>query len=163
MNITSATPPLSPQINPPTTPTRAPSISLHQANPQSTQKNNKTIAIDIGGSLAKIVHLTREGQLVFQKFETENMNQVMEYVRAVQTELLSHEDDEQLDQDDDEHKIKVVVTGGGAVKFPKLFKEKLNVDIIPEDEMFCLIQGKELHAIEYVSTMSSHSEIVHAS
>lgn len=44
----------------------------------------------------------------------------------------------------------MVATGGGAYKYYDRLKEELNVNILREEEMECLIIGKSL--IEYTDT-----------
>ncbi|KAK6931047.1 Type II pantothenate kinase [Dillenia turbinata] len=107
------------------------------------------LAIDIGGSLIKLVYFSRddkcstgdqwinssneggdvsssestcpilEGKLHFAKFETSKINECVEFIRS---KKLHH-------------------SGGGAYKYTDLFKEELGVALDKEDEMNCLVAG----------------------
>ncbi|TPX45271.1 pantothenate kinase [Synchytrium endobioticum] len=96
------------------------------------------IAVDIGGSLAKVVWFSKApntpgGRLNFVKFQTEDIEQCVEFIRRV------------LDEDDDLHMPRsqrvIKATGGGAHKYYDKFQEQLGVTVQKEDEMECLIIG----------------------
>ena len=120
----------------------------HQLEPVSH------IAVDIGGSLAKVVWFTAKrftqdglasptglgpeqgGKLHFCKFETTHIDQMIDFIDA----LLK-----------DSHSRVIEATGGGAHKFHDLLVERLHVKIHKEDEMECLITGLNflLRQIDY--------------
>ncbi|TPX30562.1 pantothenate kinase [Synchytrium microbalum] len=105
--------------------------------PHQTQ-NVAQIAVDIGGSLAKVVWFSRApntpgGRLNFNKFQTEDIEQCIAFIAKV------------LDEDEDgsmpRSRRVIKATGGGAHKYYDLFQERLGVTVQKEDEMECLITG----------------------
>jgi len=100
------------------------------------------VAADIGGSLAKVVYFSREtghaeggGRLSFLSFETERIDECIEYLRVLQ---LKHQ---QSNRSDTATKLSILATGGGAYKFYDRIRERLGVEVDREDEMECLIKG----------------------
>ncbi|XP_043805192.1 pantothenate kinase 1 isoform X3 [Manihot esculenta] len=107
------------------------------------------LALDIGGSLIKVVyfstsrdncidcegessandtlrlfsgnckHPVLQGRLHFAKFETSKIKDCLEFISSKELHL----------------------GGGGAYKFAELFKENLGIDLDKEDEMDCLVAG----------------------
>lgn len=94
------------------------------------------IAVDIGGSLAKLVYFTREpdgqgGKLNFRCYETDHIEELMTYMdRLVNGGRAGGEP------------LYVMATGGGAYKFYDKIRERLGVKVFREDEMECLIVGE---------------------
>ncbi|KAJ3323933.1 hypothetical protein HDV06_000909 [Boothiomyces sp. JEL0866] len=83
------------------------------------------IAVDIGGSLAKVVWFSKQsqgGRLSFCKFETAKIDQCIGFLQGLLTER-------------GDTPVRIKATGGGS------HKEKLGVAIQKEDEMECLIYG----------------------
>ncbi|KAL2903292.1 Pantothenate kinase 2 [Bienertia sinuspersici] len=108
-------------------------------------------ALDIGGSLIKLVYFSRkdsclennfgnsvqveevglvngsknspilDGKLHFAKFETKKINEHQEA--------------------SDKKELIIKATGGGAYKYADLFKEKFGIRLDKEDEMDCLVDG----------------------
>ncbi|KAJ5772247.1 Pantothenate kinase [Penicillium odoratum] len=104
------------------------------------------VAVDIGGSLAKLVYFTREldeadngGRLNFINFETHRIDICINFIRQLKEE---HEKRNTSARDE----LCVVATGGGAYKFYDKLKAALDVNILREEEMECLIIGKSLEA-----------------
>ncbi|KAI8080010.1 pantothenate kinase [Halteromyces radiatus] len=97
------------------------------------------IAVDIGGSLAKIVYFTAfkgrtGGRLHFKKFETEKIDECIEFIAELVKDA----------QEGYEHRRPMVLkaTGGGAHLYYDKLKSKLpGVHVQKEDEMECLITG----------------------
>lgn len=95
----------------------------------------------IGGSLAKVVYFSREahskepgGRLNFLSFETDRIDDCVGFMK--------HLKDNQLALNGSKPgELYVMATGGGAYKFYDKIKERLGVDVMPEDEMECLIIG----------------------
>ncbi|KAK9799347.1 hypothetical protein WJX73_008823 [Symbiochloris irregularis] len=129
----------------------APSISLpHQ---QAEQVGH--IALDIGGSLIKLVYFSPEdrgsddgaagdasrdhstgGRMHFVKFETSAIDQAIEFILAKglhQLQARSHSGRA--------NRVRVKATGGGAYKFAEALQERLEVLLEKEDEMQCLVIG----------------------
>lgn len=124
------------------------------------------VAADIGGSLAKVVYFSREvgrrpsglagavddapaedvrgGRLHFLRFETERIDQCIEFMRELQCKQRQGwaEAKEGKKSKEKEPALCVMATGGGAFKYYDRIKERLGVDVIREDEMSCLIQGE---------------------
>ncbi|KAJ4839557.1 hypothetical protein Tsubulata_002258 [Turnera subulata] len=116
------------------------------------------LAIDIGGSLIKMVYFSSgndnsvdyreeksplavstalEGKLHFLKFETSKINDCLDFISSRKQLLGGWKHDDHPGSD--EKFIKA--TGGGAYKFTNLFKEKLGITLDKEDEMDCLVTG----------------------
>lgn len=102
------------------------------------------VAADIGGSLAKVVYFTREngaesgGRLSFLSFETEKIDDCIEYLRTLQ---IKHQATEGRVKGGKATKLSIMATGGGAFKFYDRIRERLGVEVEREDEMECLIKG----------------------
>ncbi|KAG6766401.1 hypothetical protein NC652_021976 [Populus alba x Populus x berolinensis] len=115
------------------------------------------LALDIGGSLIKLVYFSRNsgddedppkdkvgvsngvnGRLHFAKFETAKINDCLQFISANKL-LLGGGFQHQENCTNDRSFIKA--TGGGSYKFSELFKEKLGISLEKEDEMDCLVTG----------------------
>ncbi|KAL4445797.1 hypothetical protein ABPG77_008996 [Micractinium sp. CCAP 211/92] len=113
------------------------------------------IALDIGGSLIKLVyfrmdnhevslgaHTTestsdgglppRGGKLHFVKFETAKVDECIAFIEAKGLHRST---------DGSGGRMCVKATGGGAYKYAELFKERLGLIIEGEDEMACAVEG----------------------
>jgi len=116
------------------------------------------IAIDIGGSLIKLVYMSRDsgsegsgeeaqeggdtsfdrhnepsntgGRLHFVKFQTTHLDECMEFMRFKGLHLSPNG-----------RKMRVKATGGGAYKFADAFKEKIGLVVEREDELECIVEG----------------------
>ncbi|KAF2274155.1 pantothenate kinase 4 [Westerdykella ornata] len=115
------------------------------------------IAVDIGGSLAKLVYFSQEstsasdgGRLNFVKFETANIEACIDFMRNLQAKYAQHNGNKAED-------LCVMATGGGAFKYYDRIREALGVEVIREDEMECLIIGaRTLNRAD--STALEHSQ-----
>lgn len=116
------------------------------------------IAVDIGGSLAKLVYFSREahstdpgGRLNFQSFETDRIDDCIEFMR--------HLKDEQLALNGSKPgELCVMATGGGAYKYYDKIRQRLGVDVLREDEMECLIIGLDFFITEIPREVFTYSE-----
>ncbi|KAI3965971.1 hypothetical protein MKX01_010928 [Papaver californicum] len=127
------------------------------------QKDVPYLALDIGGSLIKLVYFSRHeqspaeevntniakalenrsypfhgGWLHFVKFETREINQCLDFIKFKQLHCQVGTDPE------NKHKAiaaNVKVTGAGAHKYADFFMEKLGLTVEKEDEMDCLAVG----------------------
>ncbi|KAJ4321073.1 hypothetical protein N0V84_005542 [Fusarium piperis] len=115
------------------------------------------IAIDIGGSLAKLVYFSREvdstdpgGRLNFQSFETDRIDDFVEFMR--------HLRDNQLVNGSQPGELCVMATGGGAFKFYDKIRDALGVDVSREEEMECLIIGLDFFITEIPREVFTYSE-----
>ena len=89
-----------------------------------------------------MVYFTREpgsadkgGRLNFTSFETHRIDRCIDFIRQ-----LKEQHERVNDTAPDDH-LCVVATGGGAFKYYDKLKKALNVDILREEEMECLITG----------------------
>ncbi|KAE8244515.1 hypothetical protein A4X13_0g6539 [Tilletia indica] len=102
------------------------------------------IAVDIGGSLAKLVYFTRTpdqpggGRLNFVKFETEHIEQCVSFLSELLT-ISARSNGVSLEQI--RRGVKLTATGGGAHMYNELFERELGIEVQREDEMSCLITG----------------------
>ncbi|KAI1212542.1 fumble-domain-containing protein [Annulohypoxylon truncatum] len=116
------------------------------------------IAVDIGGSLAKLVYFSREahstdpgGRLNFQSFETDRIDDCIEFMR--------HLKDKQLALNGSKPgELCVMATGGGAYKYYDRIRQRLDVDVLREDEMECLIIGLDFFITEIPREVFTYSE-----
>ncbi|ORX48823.1 pantothenate kinase [Hesseltinella vesiculosa] len=124
------------------------------------------IAVDIGGSLAKIVYFTKGptgGRLHFKKFETEKIDNCIEYIVNLLKDADQHQSQEPRPQDMAQpprrHVRVLKATGGGAY----LYHEKLTanlpgVQVEKEDEMDCLITGLNFFITEIPYEVFTYDE-----
>ncbi|GAV61025.1 Fumble domain-containing protein [Cephalotus follicularis] len=126
------------------------------------------LALDIGGSLIKLVYFSRikdsdegdkrtvspnesdevcnaihnhtilQGRLHFVKFETSKIGDCLDFIRSKKLHQL---DGVWSHEDSASDKTFIKATGGGAYKFTDLFKVKLGISLDKEDEMDCLVAG----------------------
>ncbi|PHH50554.1 Pantothenate kinase CAB1 [Ceratocystis fimbriata CBS 114723] len=117
------------------------------------------IAVDIGGSLAKLVYFSREpsssdpgGRLNFINFETDRIDECIDF--------MAHIKDEQLALNGSTpNELSVIATGGGAYKFYDKIRAALGgVDVVREDEMECLIIGLDFFISEIPREVFTYSE-----
>ena len=99
------------------------------------------LAIDIGGSLAKLVYVSNSSmsdksgtcnsrQLNFVKFETRHIAHLTCYIKNRMGENVDRIQGKSIS-----------VTGGGAHKYKDLIEETLGLKVNKQDEMDCLIKG----------------------
>ncbi|GAB2280468.1 Pantothenate kinase 2, mitochondrial [Dionaea muscipula] len=133
----------------------------------SSVDNISPCALDIGGSLIKLVYFAKQhdcsgtdtnngsaekkdgvqngrnsyrdlsGRLHFEKFETSKINECLDFILSKQLCRRSCAQPGLLVNNNTIMKA----TGGGAFKFADLFKEKLGVILDKQDEMSCLVTG----------------------
>ena len=93
------------------------------------------IAVDIGGTLAKIIYISTTKQILkFKTIETELIEQFIQLIHKIIKKY----------NNGNYQTTKLIATGGGAFKFKSLLDQEfasLNVPIIQLDEMKCLING----------------------
>lgn len=87
--------------------------------------------------MAKVVYFSRRagtegGRLNFRKFETEKIDDCIEFIRRLLEESRAHRPG---------HEFVIKATGGGAHLYYERFRDTLGVNIQREDEMECLITG----------------------
>ncbi|KAF2086570.1 fumble-domain-containing protein [Saccharata proteae CBS 121410] len=116
------------------------------------------IAVDIGGSLAKLVYFTRDptskelgGRLNFLKFETDRIESCIEFMRDLKLKYQTLNGSKESD-------LCVMATGGGAFKYYERIKEVLDVEVLREDEMECLIIGLDFFITEIPNEVFTYSQ-----
>ncbi|KAH6705532.1 hypothetical protein VD0002_g262 [Verticillium dahliae] len=116
------------------------------------------IAVDIGGSLIKLVYFSREahskepgGRLNFLNFETDRIDDCIEFMRHLK-------DKQQTLNGSQPGALSVMATGGGAFKFYDKIRHVLGVDVLREDEMECLIIGLDFFITEIPREVFTYSE-----
>ncbi|KAF3797438.1 Pantothenate kinase [Colletotrichum gloeosporioides] len=116
------------------------------------------IAVDIGGSLIKLVYFTREagskepgGRLNFLNFETDRIDDCIEFMRHLK-------DKQQTLNGSQPNALSVMATGGGAFKFYDKMRDVLGVDVLREEEMECLIIGLDFFITEIPREVFTYSE-----
>ncbi|KAI0389419.1 fumble-domain-containing protein [Xylariaceae sp. FL0594] len=116
------------------------------------------IAVDIGGSLAKLVYFSREphstepgGRLNFHSFETDHIDDCIDFMRHLKDNALALNGSKPSD-------LCVMATGGGAFKYHDRIKKALGVDVLREDEMACLIIGLDFFITEIPREVFTYSE-----
>ncbi|KAA6417475.1 MAG: pantothenate kinase 2, partial [Trebouxia sp. A1-2] len=131
----------------------APSIVL----PHQDASYISHIALDIGGSLIKLVYFSSDkpgsdekpirssssgsssshtgGNLHFVKFETSKIGQCLDFIKS---KNLHHCPDNGQGK---KPQMRVQATGGGAFKYADMFQEQLGLILEKEDEMECLVGG----------------------
>ncbi|KAK4161830.1 fumble-domain-containing protein [Cladorrhinum sp. PSN259] len=120
------------------------------------------IAIDIGGSLAKLVYFSREahstepgGRLNFLSFETDHIDECLEFMRKLKRKYNRLNGGSSPPASD----LCVMATGGGAYKYYDKIREVLGgVDVLREDEMECLIIGLDFFITEIPREVFTYSE-----
>ncbi|KXS93485.1 hypothetical protein AC578_7529 [Pseudocercospora eumusae] len=154
-------------------PDRSPTSSHSEGDEHSYQHHKRDIrlpnhtatvshvAADIGGSLAKVVYFTREngngesgGRLNFLSFETEKIDDCIEYLRLLQ---IKHQ---QINAMENATKLSIMATGGGAFKFYDRIRERLGVEVEREDEMECLIKGLDFFITQIPNEVFTYNDSV---
>ncbi|KAI9723112.1 MAG: hypothetical protein M1828_004360 [Chrysothrix sp. TS-e1954] len=117
------------------------------------------VAVDIGGSLAKLVYFSHElankeagGRLNFLKFETERIHECIELMQKLQQRHRGLNVSTETDSN-----MHVMATGGGAFKYYDEIRNKLGVKVQREDEMECLIAGLDFFITEIPSEVFTHN------
>lgn len=142
-------------------------IQANSSEPNPSEGHVSHLALDIGGSLIKLVYFSRkndvsvdnneekssketvlvsngdgkcpvlQGRLHFAKFETSKINDCLEFIQRNQLHLGGF----QHHGVPGSEKSIIKATGGGAYKYTDLFKEKFGIFLDKEDEMDCLVAG----------------------
>ncbi|KAH7511061.1 hypothetical protein FEM48_ZijujUnG0051400 [Ziziphus jujuba var. spinosa] len=137
------------------------------SDPNGSKDHVSHLALDIGGTLIKLVYFSRncecsvedkedkssndsllvsndhkkfqllKGSFHFAKFETSKINDCLEFIQCNQL----HFSGCKHHGDPTNDKCIIKATGGGAHKYGDLFKEKLGICLDKEDEMDCLVAG----------------------
>jgi len=78
------------------------------------------------------------GSLNFERFETDAIDDCVKFLQDLieRSAAINGVSIEEMKQG-----VKIMATGGGAHRFYELFRETLDVEVLREDEMECLIEG----------------------
>lgn len=78
------------------------------------------------------------GSLNFERFETDAIDDCVKFIQELieRSAAINGVSIEEMKQG-----VKIMATGGGAHRFYDLFRETLDVEVLREDEMECLIEG----------------------
>ncbi|PIA15353.1 fumble-domain-containing protein, partial [Coemansia reversa NRRL 1564] len=114
------------------------------------------VAVDIGGSLAKVVYMTsgprhQGGRLHFTAFETDNVEQCVTFMHK----LL---DGDGQDRQEGTERPVIMATGGGAHRFRDLLSSERRVEIRVEDEMESLTAGLNFLIREVADEVFTYTE-----
>lgn len=116
------------------------------------------IAVDIGGSLAKLVYFSREphstepgGRLNFMNFETDRIDDCISFMKYLQQ-------NQQKLNGSRPGELCVMATGGGAFKYYDKIREALGTEVLREEEMECLIIGLDFFITEIPMEVFTYSE-----
>lgn len=78
------------------------------------------------------------GSLNFERFETDNIDECVQFIlQLIEKSAKSNE----VSLEEMRRGVKIIATGGGAHRFYELFQQALQVEVVREDEMECLIEG----------------------
>ncbi|KAJ2852220.1 hypothetical protein IWW36_000361 [Coemansia brasiliensis] len=132
------------------------------------------VAVDIGGSLAKVVYLTsgprsQGGRLHFTAFETDNVEKCVAFIRSLletnrgidepAAEAAADNSDVASESSgDSSHEPIIMATGGGAHRFRDLLSRELGAEIRVEDEMESLTTGLNFLIREVADEVFTYSE-----
>ncbi|KAK5106566.1 hypothetical protein LTS08_000686 [Lithohypha guttulata] len=116
------------------------------------------VAVDIGGSLAKLVYFSREpashivgGRLNFLNFETDRIDECIAFIQNLKDKQSKLNGSRPAD-------LCIMATGGGAFRFYDKMKDVLQVNVVREDEMDCLIIGLDFFITEIPREVFAFSE-----
>jgi len=119
--------------------------------------------LQIGGSLAKLVYFSREahstdpgGRLNFVSFETDHIDECLDFMRTLKQKYQTLNGGSAINGKSGE--LCVMATGGGAYKYYDMIREVLEVGVLREDEMECLIIGLDFFITEIPREVFTYSE-----
>ncbi|KJR89633.1 type II pantothenate kinase [Sporothrix schenckii 1099-18] len=117
------------------------------------------IAVDIGGTLAKVVFFSREaqstepgGRLNFTSFETDKIDDCIDFLLDLKQRHMDSENGARSSE------LCVMATGGGAYKYYDRIRARMGIDVLSEDEMECLIMGLDFFITEIPREVFTYSE-----
>ncbi|CUS24258.1 LAQU0S15e00496g1_1 [Lachancea quebecensis] len=122
---------------------------------QETQWNSTgvlTIAVDIGGSLAKLVfNPSNSRTLIFETVETEKISEFMQLIHRIIGEY----------NEGEQATTRIIATGGGAYKFNDLLRSEFPrvIEIARLDEMECLIKGLDFLIHEVPEEVFTYNDL----
>ncbi|CEP64276.1 pantothenate kinase LALA0_S11e00452g [Lachancea lanzarotensis] len=119
---------------------------------RDTAELESIIAVDIGGSLAKLVFFAMDSKkLVFETVETEK---IALFMRMIHDIIDNHYQGSQSN-------VRIVATGGGAYKFHDLLCQEFPdvIEIARLDEMECLIKGLDYFIHEVPEEVFTYNDL----
>lgn len=124
---------------------------------------NLCAALQIGGSLAKLVYFSHEpgatalgGRLTFLKFDTDSIGDCIDLMHKLQQQHRARLNNGNRGRGAPEP-LCVMATGGGAFKYYDEIRRALGVEVHREDEMECLIIGLDFFIAEIPDEVFTHS------
>lgn len=105
------------------------------------------------------VHHFPGGSLNFERFETEHIDDCVEFIQALieRSAKLNGVSIEEMRRG-----VNIMATGGGAHKFYDLFGKELQVEVRREDEMECLIEGLKFISLIPDEVYYFSDELIHS-
>lgn len=99
------------------------------------------------------------GSLNFERFQTEHIDDCVAFIESLieRSAQLNGVSIEEMRKS-----VKIMATGGGAVRFHELFSEKLQVEVRREDEMECLIEGLKFFTLIPGEVYYFSDELIHS-
>lgn len=99
------------------------------------------------------------GSLNFERFETEHLDECIEFLQAL---IERSAQINGVTIDDMRKGVKIMATGGGALKFYELLGDELQVEVRREDEMECLIEGLKFLSLIPDEVYYFSDELIHS-
>lgn len=99
------------------------------------------------------------GSLNFERYETEHIEDCLEFIRTL-IERSAEVNDVPLE--DMRRGVKIIATGGGAHRFFDLLAEEVQVEVHREDEMACLIEGLKFITLIPDEVYYFSDELIHS-
>lgn len=128
------------------------SQSIECPNVQWASNHVLTVAVDIGGSLAKLVFNPKNSKtLLFETVETEKIAEFMQLIHRIIKEY----------SDGRQEQTRIIATGGGAYKFNDLLRSEFPrvIEIARLDEMECLIKGLDFFIHEVPEEVFTYNDL----
>lgn len=99
------------------------------------------------------------GSLNFVRFETEHIDDCVEFIQSLITHSATLND---VSMEEMQKGVKIMATGGGAHKFHELFSGVLAVEVRREDEMECTIEGLKFLTLIPDEVYYFSDELIHS-
>lgn len=99
------------------------------------------------------------GSLNFERFETERIQDCVEFLQAL---IARSAEINEVSIEEMRKGVKIMATGGGAHRFYDLFREELQVEVMREDEMECLIEGLKFLSLIPDEVYYFSDELIHS-
>lgn len=122
--------------------------SAYNDHGDAMMENSDTLDTDLlRSTILKRTNTIRHipgGYINFERFETENIGALVTFISDLITRSAEVNG---VSIDEMRRGVKIMATGGGGFKFGELFEKELQVEVLREDEMECLIEGMKFMAM----------------